>query len=256
MVDRIIESLILAGTALFSVRLYTSGLSRKYRMLFDYLIFSTLQTGFMMCLHNGPHDKLYTYAYIITEPIGWIFYVLVVLELYSLVLADYQGLYTVGRWALIIAVSMALVASAVSLLAPSRDPWHVSRVLPYYYLTERAVYPSLIIFLVTIFFVLLQYPITLKRNIVVHLVVFLVYFLGNAVVYSVISMHGWGSIHAVKYALLIVTLGSVGAWLAQLNPAGEMRKVRLRPSWMPGKEEQLVSQLNSLNAALLRATRK
>jgi len=209
-----------------------------------------------MCLQNGPHDKSYTYAYIGTEPIGWIFYALVVLELYSLVLADYQGLYTVGRWALIIAVAMAILASAASLLAPSGDPWHVSRVLPYYYLAERALYLSLIVFLVTIFLVLLQYPITLKRNIVVHLVVFLVYFLGNAVVYSVVSMRGWGAIHVVKYGLLAVTLGSLGAWLALLNPAGELVKVRLRPAWMPGREEELVGQLNNLNAALLRATRK
>jgi hypothetical protein len=41
-----------------------------------------------------------------------------------------------------------------------------------------------------------------------------------------------------------------------LTPAGEIRKVRLRPQWMPGKEEELVSQLNHLNAALLRVARK
>jgi len=256
MIDRIIYWLVVAGTALLGVRLYTSGLSQKYRAFFYYLIFATLQSTVMVFLHNGPHDKSYTYAYIGTEPIGWIFYALVVLELYSLVLADYQGLYTVGRWALIIAVAMAVLASAASLLAPSRDPGHASQVLPYYYLAERAVYLSLIVFLVTIFFVLLQYPITLKRNIVVHLVVFLVYFLGNAVVYSVVSMRGSGTIHVVKYGLMAVTVGSLGTWLALLNPAGELLKVRLRPAWMPGKEEQLVGQLNSLNAALLRATRK
>ncbi len=130
MIDRIIYWLVVAGTALLGVRLYTSGLRQKYRAIFYYLIFPTLQSTVMVFLHNGPHDKSYTYAYIGTEPIGWIFYALVVLELYSLVLADYQGLYTVGRWALIIAVAMAVLASAASLLAPSRDPGHASQVLP------------------------------------------------------------------------------------------------------------------------------
>jgi hypothetical protein len=253
---RLIQLLIVVGTALLSVRLYTSGLSQKYRAFFYYLIFFTLQTGFMMNLDNSKHGVVYPRAYVLTEPISWVFYALVVLELYSLVLADYQGLYTVGRWALIIAVTLALLASALSLLAPSRDPHHVSRVLPYYYVAERAVYFSLVVFLITILFVLLQYPITLKRNIIVHSVVFSVYFLSNAVAYSVLSIRGSLAIPVVKYALLAATLGSVGAWLGQLNPAGETRKVRLRPAWMPGKEEQLVSQLNSLNAALLRATRK
>jgi hypothetical protein len=84
----------------------------------------------------------------------------------------------------------------------------------------------------------------------------LVYFLANTVVYLVVSMVGWEASKAVQYPVLAVTLASLGAWLALLNRAGEVRKVRLRPAWMPGKEEQLVSQLNSLNAALLRATRK
>ena len=261
MVERIVDLLIAAGTALLSVRLYVSGLSRIYRAFFYYLIFSTLQVGYMARLDSN--SRPYLDAYVGTEPISWFLYAVVVLELYSLVLADYQGLYTVGRWALIIAVTLALLASALSLLVPSIGKQQESllggfSVLRYYYDAERAVYLSLIVFLVTILFVLLQYPITLKRNIVVHLVVFLVYFLGNTVVYLVVSMVGWDAVKAkaVRYPLWAVTLGSLVAWLALLNPAGEMRKIRLRPAWMPGKEEQLVSQLNSLNAALLRATRK
>jgi len=259
MVERIISLLIAAGTALLSVRLYISGLSRKYRAFFYYLIFSTIQMAYTTRM--DPASRSYLDAYVVTEPISWFLYAVVVLELYSLVLADYQGLYTVGRWALIIAVTLALLASALSLLVPSIGKQQTSllggfSVLRYYYVAERAVYLSLIVFLLTILFVLLQYPITLKRNIVVHLVVFLVYFLGNTVAYLVVSMVGWGAVKAVQYPLWAVTLGSLAAWLALLNPAGEMRKVRLRPAWMPGKEEQLVSQLNSLNAALLRATRK
>src|ERR1700722_12242777 len=253
----IVEFLIVAGTALLSIRLYTAGLSQKYRAFFFYLVFVTLQQAFMMTLNNSPSGgRVYMKAYVLTEPITWVFFALVVLELFSLVLADYQGLYTVGRWVLIIAVTSALVASCLSLLIPSHGHQQESRLLPYYYVAERAVNLSLVVFLLTILFVLLQYPITLKRNIVVHSVVFSVYFLCNTVVYSVVSMRGYGAVHVVKYALLAVTLGSLGAWLGLLNPVGEMRKVRLRPIWMPGKEEQLVTQLNNLNAALLRATRK
>ncbi len=132
--------LILAGTALLSVRLYWLRLRPKYKAFFYYLIFSTLQTGFMMQLDNSWRGKVYPYAYVATEPIGWVFYVLVVLELYSLVLADYQGLYTVGRWGLFIGVTMALLASSLSLLVPSHGPPQGSRILPYYYVVERAVY--------------------------------------------------------------------------------------------------------------------
>jgi hypothetical protein len=97
----------------------------------------------------------------------------------------------------------------------------------------------------------------------VHSMVFSVYFLGNTVLYLVLSMRGMASapqlqafIFVVGYALDVITLASIAAWLALMNPAGELRKVSLRPQWMPGREEQLVSQLNHLNAALLRAARK
>ena len=104
----------------------------------------------------------------------------------------------------------------------------------------------------------MQYPITLSRNIVVHSMVFSVYFLGNTVLYLLLSMRGKGirDPHGHLCSVDAVTLAAMGAWLVMLNPAGEVRKLRLRPQWMPGREEELVSQLNHLNAALLRAARK
>jgi hypothetical protein len=161
---------------------------------------------------------------------------------------------TVGRWALIAAVVVALLASGVSLMAPSQSPQ--SHLMRYYYVAERAMYFSLAVFLLSILGFLMQYPITLSRNIIVHSMVFSVYFLGNTVLYLLLSMRGYGSIPVVTYALSAITLAAVGTWLVMLNPAGEVRKLRLRPHWMPGREEELVIQLNNLNAALLRATRK
>jgi hypothetical protein len=128
--------------------------------------------------------------------------------------------------------------------------------MTYYFVAERAVYFSLLVFLISILVFLMQYPVALSRNIIVHSMVFSVYFLGNTVIYLLLSMRGYDSIPAVTYALSAITLAAVGAWLVLMNPAGEIRKVSLRPHWMPGKEEELVSQLNHLNAALLRATRK
>ncbi len=128
------------------------------------------------------------------------------------------------------------------------------QLLRYYYIAERAVYFSLAVFLLTILGFLMQYPITLSRNIIVHSMVFSLYFLGSTVLYLLLSMRGKQSLAVVSEASSVITLASVGAWLALLNPAGELRKQRLRPQWMPGREEELVSQLNHLNAALLRVT--
>jgi len=246
----VLELLILAGTAILSVRLFASGLYRRYRVFFFYLVFATLRAVVSTTLDQS--GKAYLHFWVLTEPLEWLFYVLVVLEIFALVLQDYRGLATVGRWALITAVLIALLASGVSLMAPSQST--IQGFLRYYYVAERAVYFSLVVFLVSILGVLMQYPITLGRNIIVHSMVFSVYFLGHTVFYLLLSMRGMGSIPMVTYALSAITLAAVGAWLVLLNPAGELRQVRLRPAWMPGKEEELVNQLNHLNAALLRAT--
>jgi hypothetical protein len=248
---RILDLLILAGTAILSVRLLATGLHRRYRVFFSFLIFETLRLGVVACLESA--SDAYQKFFVLTEPLEWLLFVLVVLEIFALVLQDYRGLATVGRWALITAVLVALLASGITLMAPSQTTIQ-GHLMRYYYVAERAVYFSLVVFLLSILGFLMQYPITLSRNIIVHSMVFSIYFLGNTVLYLLLSMSGAGSAPAVGHALSAVTLAAVGAWLMLLNPAGEVRKLRLRPQWMPGREEELVSQLNHLNAALLRAT--
>jgi len=250
---RILDFLILAGTATLTVRIFALHLYRRYRVFFLYLVFATLRLGVVACLKQS--GEAYQKLWILTEPLEWLLYVLVVLEIYALVLQDYRGLSTVGRWALITAVLVALLASGISLMAPSRLT-RQGLVMTYYYVAERAVYFSLVVFLISILVFLMQYPITLSRNIIVHSMVFSVYFLVNSVIYLLLSMTGSRSIDTVGYALSAITLAAVGTWLVMLNPAGELRKLRLRSQWTPGREEQLVSQLNNLNAVLLRATRK
>ena len=250
---RLLYLLIVAGTAVLSVRLLVSGLYRRYRAFFVYLIFATLRGGILAVV--PPTSKTYLHVWVLTEPVEWLFFVLVVLEVYSLVLQDYRGLATVGRWSLIAAVAVALLATSLSLIAPSNYTKQ-GMLMTDFYAAERAVYLSLMVFLLTILALLMQYPITLSRNILVHSVVFSVYFLGYTATYAVLTLLGYQAIDQVIYGLDAVTMAALIAWLALLSPAGELQKQRLRPTWMPGREEALVDQLNHLNAALLRAARK
>ena len=250
---RVLDWLIVAGPAILVFRLLGSGLFRRYRAFFLYLVFATLHSGVFAI--PRPNSTLYFYIWVWTEPVDWLFYVLVVLEIFSLVLEDYKGLSRVGRWALIAAVCVALLASGLALLAPSRYTTQ-GMLMTYYYVAERAVYFSLMVFLLTILGVLMQYPIEPSRNVLVHSIVFSVYFLANTVVYLLLSMAGESALGVVRPVFGAITLVAITAWLAVLTPAGETRKRRLRPAWMPEREEELVNQLNQLNAALLRATRR
>lgn len=247
----VIDALIAGGAVLLGTRLYSSGLHRRYPAFFLFMIFFALQNATVVVL--GGASGAYQKVWVLTEPIEWFFYAWVVLELFSLVLEDYRGLRTVGRWALIAATAIALLASVFSLAVPSHATTQ-GRLMAYYYVAERAVYFSLVVFLLTILVLLTRYPITLNRNIVVHSVVFSVYFLTGTAIFLMLSTRGFGVLPIAAYVTRAVNVGAVGAWLALLNSAGEWRAQRLRPAWMPGHEDRLSSQLNSLNAALLRVT--
>jgi hypothetical protein len=253
MVSQIFDSLVPAATVVLIVRLWRSGLYHRYRAFFCYLIFTLLQAILPATL--DLRSPIYQKAYMVTEPIQWVFYVWVVMEIYRLVLEDYRGLSTVGRWIMIVAVGVGVVVSAVSLAVPSQS-WQ-TRLMAYYNITDRAIYLSLVVFLFTMLFLLLQYPIHLSRNTVVHAVVFFLYFLSNTVMFLIFTTRGTRHLWVyLRYAVPAVTLGALVSWIVLLTPAGEKYKVTLRPKWMPGEEEALVGQLTYLNAALLRAGAK
>lgn len=250
-VANVIDLLVAAGAAHLSVRLYSSGLHRRYRAFFRFLIFFALQNA--ACGVLNPGGDFYQKFWVVTEPIEWFLYAWVVLELFSLVLQDYQGLYTVGRWSLFAAIAVALLASGLSLMVPA----HTTRqglLMAYVFVAERAVYFSLVVFLLTILVLLTRYPITLNHNIIVHCVVFSIYFLSNAAIFLLLSTRGMAALKIASYGTQAINLGALGTWLIMLNTAGEQRPQRLRPAWMPGQEERLVHQLNTFNKALLRLT--
>jgi Flp pilus assembly protein TadB len=112
----------------------------------------------------------------------------------------------------------------------------------------------LVVFLLVILFILLHYPIVLSPNIVSHTIIFSLYFLSNAALYTVLSLLGPGLILTVGYAMQVATLAALGAWLVLLQPAREKRPAR-QVSEMP-REQELIDQLSNLNQALLRAIRK
>ncbi|HVN06181.1 MAG TPA: hypothetical protein VMT86_17285 [Bryobacteraceae bacterium] len=246
-VDLIRDAFMIAVTAMLAVRLCLSGLSRRYRSFFLFLILEFARD--LALLPLNPSGAAYYKVWVLTEPMEWLFYALVVLEIYSLVLADYRGLYTAGRWCLMLAVGVSLACAALTLAAPVHSVQQ-SQLMTYYYVAERAVYFSLAVFLLTILALLMRYPIVLNRNIIAHSLIFSTYFLVCACSYQLLSAGGFRMIGVVRLAITLLNVGTLGAWLVALTQAGEQRRQQLHPSWMPGREEELVGQLQRLNFAL------
>src|SRR5438046_318870 len=104
-----------------AIRLYCQSLHRWYRILFIFLCFHVLRSFTLLAIgwwwpKTGRPHNAYAWTWVRTEPLIWLFYILIVLELYSRVLQNYRGLQTVGRWVFFIALSLAILISGVSVL--------------------------------------------------------------------------------------------------------------------------------------------
>src|SRR5215813_1015424 len=118
-----------------AIRLYCQSLHTKYRVLFVFFWFQILRSFGLLAIGwwwpIRPRNAG-AWAWVITEPLICLFYVLVVLELYSLVLQNYKGLQTVGRWVFLIAISLAVLISFASML-PTRSVEHEAVPVVFYY---------------------------------------------------------------------------------------------------------------------------
>lgn len=253
----VLEAILWLSTAAYAglaFRMWRSGLHARYRFFFVFVLFRVIRA---IALASVPFQRnTYSWIWFGTQPVLWILYILVLLELYGLVLGNYRGLATFGRWVVTAGLAAALVISSLTVGADLAG-WGSYPILRYWSAIDRAVQSGLVIFLLIITAFLAFYPITLSRNVIVHCILYAVYFLSGAAAMLVRNVTDSLTIgQAANVAMSGVSLACIIAWLALLNRKGEEIKVARRPQWRPEDEEQLMRQLASINATLLKAARR
>lgn len=239
---------------LTAVRLYSIGLHKVYRYFFIYLIFQVFRS--LVLAPFDPNSDKYAWIYLFLEPFVWLSYVLVVLEVYSLVSRNYRGIYTVGRWALYASMSVSALIS-IAVLIPSwlrlYQPSPMQFFLP---MVERGLAFSLVLFLFFILLLLSWYPIPLSRNLLIHCTVYAVFFLGDAAMIMIRNLVSWESYDTVNTIFLALWGCCYAAWILLLTRAGENRMIVVRHDIRAADEERLITQLNAINSTLLRTARR
>jgi hypothetical protein len=200
--------------------------------------------------------NLYLWTWTFSAPLFWLAYILVVLELYSLVLRKYAGIASLGRWLLIGALVISIGASGLSLPVDLSNPGERFPIIRSVTAMERGVMTSLAIFLLLITLFLVWYPVPLSRNVMMHSMVCALYFLGSTMGLLVRNVAGHGATMAVNVAMNGLDLACLVLWGVLLTRAGETSTRLLRNNWRPEQQERLLEQLSSVNAVLLRAARK
>src|SRR5580704_13471429 len=131
----------LLGSLLTAAKLYKSGLHRRYRVFFAYFIFRVpIAASPLLVNIKSP---VYFYIWVFTQPLIWVFYVWVVLELCRLVLERHRGLYTLGKWAMSVGMAFSVTLSVLSVLAKfqaapqQRSKSFHNSIIGYFYAADR-----------------------------------------------------------------------------------------------------------------------
>jgi hypothetical protein len=151
-----------------------------------------------------------------------------------------------------------VVSAAISVLTllPKLGPSlpEPSKRLMYEIAAERGVFLALVIFILLIVWFLTRYPVPLSRNVVVHTVIYSVFFLCEALGLLWRTLLGFNVTSTYSVVATAISSACAVAWCILLTAKGE--EVRVQVPIRPLSEERILQQLDDLNSTLLKISRK
>jgi hypothetical protein len=187
----------------------------------------------------------------------WLSYILVVYELYSLVLKQYRGIYSVGRRFFFAGVAISSVAANVLVMATTATVLGGGQRMLYpYSLVERSIFGALAIFLFLLLVLVTWFPVPLSRNLLIHATIYTAYFFINNVFVMIWQLAGKKVVALTNDVRLLTAIVCYASWVFLLSRSGEERTASLSLGRSEVEERRLLDQLKSLNSTLLRTARK
>ena len=244
----------LVGSALVIWRLYFVGLQKTYRLFFAYIVVALVRS--LVLIQFDPLKDTYFQIWVDTRPVLWLFFVLVVSELYSLVLRDYRGIYSVSRWFFYGAATFSALTSASTVFITMAGSTVRPPLLYYSALIERGVVTGLAIFLFLLLALVAWFAVPLSRNLLTHCCVYSAFFLSNNAIMLYWHTGSKNAAYWVSVWRLSTALACYCCWAFLLTRQGEERSASFGFGRSPLEEKRLLGQLEAINATLLRTARK
>ena len=236
-----------------ALRLLSTGLFRTYRYFSAYILFEILRMVTAAIVPN--RTDLYAQIYFVTQPVTWLLRALVVLELFKIALASRPGIATLGRkvvgWSVV--TSMLVATGSIVFGVDEDSPY---RVLEYYFLFERVISTTLLVFVLLLIGFLAHFPVPLSSNARAHAAVFGFYCTATTAGLYVRGLLGPAVAEMANTALSISVVVAVLAWTFLLGSQGELAPVRLARRRSEDDEQRLLRQLNAINQTLARSGRR
>jgi hypothetical protein len=247
-----VPSIDLAATLILIASLAYSRLHAVYRFFFLYLIADALET--IAALIFQRNRRIYAEIYFGGQGIRMVLAVFVVLEIYRIALAGQPALARYGK----ATVSYVLAAAAVAATAGlwlDRNAGGRDLVVHRFTSFERTMDAWMLLFLLMITVFMLWFPVRLQRNHFLYIGGFVLYFLARSVG-LLLSNIAPALVAKTDNVMIAAQTGCLILWIFALRPAGATATIEVGHRWDPAAAARLRDQLNAINAALLRMSRR
>ena len=235
------------------VRLFTLKLARTYRFFLSFLLIHTARG--VIVLPFGLSSPAYEYIWKVTEPVTCVLYVLVVLELCSLAFKEYRGIQALGRWMIYGSLVLSLAFSIITLVPTWRSSQEPAFSVQRFLMVERGIDFCLVLLLLIVLASLVIFPVRLSKNMAIHSVLYSIYFMSLSTGIFIANESGARLFSIMSAVLMGVMFLCLVAWVVLLSRKGEEIVMVMRGP-LPVGEDQLVEQLASINATLMKASEK
>jgi hypothetical protein len=247
-----VPSIELAATLILLGSLAYSRLHTVYRFFFLYLIADALETAAGLIFQRNR--RLYAQIYFGGQGIRIVLAVFVVLEIYRLALAGQPALARFGKTTVSYVLAAAALAAAAGLWI-DRSMGGRDLAVRRFATFERTMDSWMLLFLLMITIFMLWFPVRLQRNHFLYIGGFLIYFLTRSI--GLLLSNAAPALVARTDNFMIATqIGCLILWIFALRPAGVTATLEVGHRWDPAAAGRLRDQLNAINAALQRMSRR
>jgi hypothetical protein len=235
------------------VRLVQCGLTRTYGSLFWYWLAQAAATPVMLLV--PLKSSLYTKLYFTAEVISLVLAIWVVLELYREALVGHSALARFGRQSVITLMGVAAIMAGFAVTLDSKILPGQRPAIHRFLILERTVSLMIVGFLLLMSAFLLWFPVKIKRNVVVYIVGFVLFYSSRSVGILLVNLLPATALQLMSIIVLGCTLVCLLLWVIGLRKGGEdVITITGNPSHAEALS-RLSGQLDEINTALARFAR-
>ena len=242
------------GAGIVASLLWRRNLVTSYRAFFGYLCAECV-VGIASALF-GLFGSRYSVglAFLILQPVIWLFYIGVVLEIYRKCLSRFKGIARVGQQVLVFGLIGSMVLSVATIQPDLESSRHVGAVsVLYITAAHRVITGGITLFLLLLAVVLNWFPVPVAANTIFHTAVSFFFFLSMTVAHLYRNLTGKGATDTVNTAVLVMGAFCLLAWGWRLIPEGE--SVGGDPPGSTTDSGWLLAQMEAINRALMRVAK-